>query len=149
MNELTIKRILETDVRTRDAFRGVYSRNELPISAPKSSLYICNTDPNYKPGEHWVAIYIDKDRRAEYFDSFGMLPLFNEFASFLNNNSKSWICNKRVVQDIYSSACGFHCIFYAVHRCVGFSVGSIANMYTNDVVFNDVIVEEFVRNMIV
>ena len=31
MNELTIKRILETDVRTEDAFRGVYSRNELPI----------------------------------------------------------------------------------------------------------------------
>ena len=96
-----------------------------------------------------MAIYIDKDRRAEYFDSFGMLPLFNEFVSFFNYNSKSWICNKRVVQDIYSSVCGFHCIFYAVHRCDGFSVGSIANMYTNDVVINDVIVKEFVRNMIV
>ena len=77
-----------------------------------------------------------------------MLPLFNEFVSFFKNNSKSWICNTRVVQDIYSSSCGFHCIFYAVHRCVGFSVGSIANMYTNDVVFNDVIAEEFVRYMI-
>ena len=77
-----------------------------------------------------------------------MLPLFNEFVLFLNNNSKSWICNKRVVQDIYSCACGFHYIFFAVHRCVGFNVGSIANMYTNDVDFNVVIVEEFVRNMI-
>ena len=147
MNELTIKRILETDSRTRDFFRGVYSRNELPISTPTTSLYVCNKDPNHKPGEHWVAIYIDKNRPGEYFDSFGMSSLFNEFVTFLDNNSKSWTSNNRIVQDVYSSACGFHCIFYAVHRCVGFDVGSIANMYTNDTVFNDAIVEEFVSKM--
>ena len=147
MNELTIKHILESDARARDAFRGVYSRNELPIRAPTTSLYVCNTDPNHKPGEHWVTIYIGNDRRGEYFDSFGMPPLFDEFVTFLNNNTKSWTHNKRVVQDVYSSACGYHCIFYAVHRCVGFDVGSIANMYTNDTVFNDAIVEEFVRKM--
>ena len=76
-----------------------------------------------------------------------MPPLFDEFVTFLNNNTKSWTHNKRVVQDIYSSACGYHCILYAVHRCVGFDVGSIENMYTNDTVFNDAIVEEFVRKM--
>ena len=75
--------------------------------------------------------------------------LFNEFVTFLNNNSKSWICNKKVVQDIYSSACGFHFIFYAVHRYVGFNVGSITNMYTNDVVFNDALVEKFICNTMV
>ena len=73
-----------------------------------------------------------------------MPPLFNEFVIFLDNNSKSWTSNNRIVQDFYSSACEFHCIFYAVHRCVGFDVSSIANMYTNDTVFNDAIVEEFV-----
>ena len=62
MNELTIKRILDTDARTRDAFRGVYSQNELPIRAPTTSLCVCNTDPNHKPGEHWVTIYINNDR---------------------------------------------------------------------------------------
>ena len=46
MNELTIKRILESDVRTKDSFRGVYSRNELPIAAPTTLLYVCNMDPN-------------------------------------------------------------------------------------------------------
>ena len=147
MNELTIKHILANDTRTRDSFRGVYSRNELPITAPTTSLYICNTDPNHKPGEHWVTIYIDNDRRGEYFDSFGMPPLFDEFVTFLNNNTKSWKHNNRVVQDVYSSACGFHCIFYAVHRCVGFDVGSIANMYTDDAVFNDTIVVKFVSKM--
>ena len=99
MNELTIKRILESDARTRDSFRGVYSRNELPIAAPTTSLYVCNTKPNHKPGEHWVTIYIDNNRR-EYFDSFGMPPLFDEFVTFLNHNTKSWTHNKRVVQDV-------------------------------------------------
>ena len=147
MNELTIKRILESDVRTRDSFRGVYSRNELPNAAPTTSLCVCNTDPNHKPGENWVTIYIVNNRREEYFDSFGMSPLFKEFVTFLDNNTKSWTHNKRVVQDMYSSACGYHCIFYAMHRCVGFDVGSIANMFANDTVFNDAIVGEFVRKM--
>ena len=94
-----------------------------------------------------MTIYIGNDRRGEYFDSFGMPPLFDKFVTFLNNNTKSWTHNKRVVLDVYSSACGYHCIFYAVHRCVGFDVGSTANMYTNDTVFNDAIVEEFVRKI--
>ena len=76
-----------------------------------------------------------------------MPPLFDEFVTFLNYNTKSWTLNKRVVQDVYSNACGYHCIFYAAHRCVGFDVSSIANMYTNDSAFNDAIVEEFVRKM--
>ena len=109
MNELQIKHILESDARTRNAFRGVYSQNELPIRAPTKSLYVCNTDPNHKPEEHWVKININNDRR-EYFDSFGMPPLFDEFVTFLNNNTKSWTHNKRVVQDVYSSACGYHYI---------------------------------------
>ena len=83
MNELKIKRILETDSRTRDFFRGFCSRNKLSISTPTISLYVCNTDPIHKPGEHWVTIYIDNDLREEYFDSyFGMPPLFNEFVRF-------------------------------------------------------------------
>ena len=147
MNELTNKHIFKTDARTRDAFRGVYSRNDLPIWTPTTSLYVCNMDPNHKHGEYWMTIYIDNDRRGEYFNSFGMPPYFEELVTFLNNNTKSWTHNKRVVQDAYSSACRYHCIFYAVHRCVGFGVGSIANMCTNDTVFNNAIVEEFVSKV--
>ena len=58
MNELTIKRILDNDTRTKDSFRGVYSRKKLPIVIPTTSLYVCNIDPNHKPDKHWVKIYI-------------------------------------------------------------------------------------------
>jgi hypothetical protein len=93
-----------------------------------------------------VAIYIGNDRRAEFFDSFGMHPTVWHFETFLNENSRYWTHNTKRVQSFYSDACGYHCIFYAVHRCVGFDVNAIANMYTKNNVYNDVVVKEFVRN---
>jgi len=36
-------------------------------------LLVCNTDPSYKPGRHWIAIYIE-DGRGEFFDSIGHRP---------------------------------------------------------------------------
>ena len=66
---------------------------------------------------------------------------------FLDNNKNSRPHNKWVVQDVYSNACGYHCMFYAVHRCVGFDVGSIANMYMNDAVFKDATAGKFFSKM--
>ena len=64
---------VETLIRRfcRDKFQGVYSCDTLP---PKPELLVCNTDPHDKPGTHWIAIYVDKNGRGEYFDSFGMEP---------------------------------------------------------------------------
>jgi hypothetical protein len=55
----------------RGVFQGVYSIDTLP-ETPR--LLVCNTDPSYKPGQHWVALYVDSRRRGEYFDSFGRKP---------------------------------------------------------------------------
>ena len=38
------------------------------------SAYVFNLDPSYKPGVHWVAVYIDRECLPEYFDSFGCPP---------------------------------------------------------------------------
>ena len=144
-----IRRILESDKRTKIAFRGVYAWDDLPIHAPTSSLYVCNTDPSTRPGEHWVAIYIDGLRHAEYFDSFGLHPTVLRLETFLTMNSKCWFHNTKTIQDIFSDACGYHCIFYAVHRCIGFDMNSIVNMYTNDTVFNDAIAKKFLYKHVI
>ena len=107
-----IERILSHDKRTKNFFRGVFAKDELPLQATTSSLYICNTDPSTRGGEHWVAIYFDKKRHGELFDSFGMLrPLEKEFERFLTRNSVSWFRNNKTVQHVLSDACGYHCIF--------------------------------------
>ena len=97
---------------------------------------------------HWVSVYIDHMRRGEYFDSFGMHPTVQHFETFLNNNCTKWLCNTMPIQDVMSDACGYHCVFYAVHRCIGFELNTIINMYTKDVLFNDYIAEAFVRDYV-
>jgi len=139
--------ILTRDKRTKTSFRGVYAKDKLPVRAPTSSLYVCNTDPSTRGGEHWVVIYIDGDRRGEFFDSSGDIrPVEKQFERFLYKNSRTWTRNARAVQHLMSDACGYHCIFFAVNRCVGYSMSSIINMYTPNLMYNDEIVKEFVCN---
>jgi len=50
-------------------FDGLFNSDRLPT---KAILLVCNTDPSYMPGEHWIAIYVDDHGRyGEYFDSLG------------------------------------------------------------------------------
>ena len=144
MNTEEIRILLSEDKRTADAFRGVFASDELPQENEINSLYICNTDPSHEPGEHWIVMYIDENRRADYFDSFGRYPTEKCFENFLDNNSVFWIHNDRPVQDLYSDACGYHYIFFSVHRCVGFDLNSIVNMYTDNLLANDAFVKRFV-----
>jgi hypothetical protein len=144
-----IREILARDKRTRSSFRGVYAKDQLPAQAPTSSLYVCNTDPSTRGGEHWVVIYIDGERRGEFFDSISNVrPIEEQFESFLQRNSVTWTRNARTVQHLMSDTCGYHCVFFAVNRCVGFSMNSIVNMYTANLLHNDKIVMDFVRNYI-
>ena len=56
-------------------FLGVFARNELPSKIPTfPSGLIANTEPNTKPGQHWVAMYfLDVDKK-EFFDSYAFPP---------------------------------------------------------------------------
>ncbi len=145
-----IRDILTMDKRTRLAFRGVYACDQLPSKSPgpTSSLYVCNTDPSTRGGEHWLAIYIDVKRRGEVFDSGGDInPINNEFVRFLELNCNVWTRNARAVQHPLSDACGYHTIFYSVYRCLGYDLDDILHMYTNNLLYNDSIVKEFVCAM--
>ena len=145
-----IKRILACDRRTQTSFRGVYARDELPSQTPTSSLYVCNTDPSTRSGQHWVVIYIDGKRRGEFFDSTGLFrPIELEFEKFLNDNTNCWTRNTKAVQHMMSDACGYHCVFYSVYRCLGFDLNAIINMYSANTMYNDSIVKEFVRDKVI
>ena len=76
MNSKQLHWILSNDKVTSRNFKGVYALDEIKhiqqISFP--SAYVFNLDPSYKPGVHWVAVYIDRKGRPEYFDSFGRPP---------------------------------------------------------------------------
>jgi hypothetical protein len=66
-----IEVLLNADSTCRRVFQGVFSSDMLP---PNHRLLVCNTDPSTRPGQHWIAIYVDENRCGEYFDSFGQSP---------------------------------------------------------------------------
>ena len=146
MNTLEIDSVQGDDLRTAKVFKGIYASDKLLTRASTDSLFVCKTDPSYRPGTHWIVVYIDDKRQTGYFDTFGMAPTVNEIERFLNDNSTEWKYNAEPVQEITSDACGHHCIFLAVHRCIGFDMNSIVNMYITNKSFNDDIVKLFVHD---
>jgi hypothetical protein len=138
MNTTQIERCVRR--MCRDKFQGVFSCDTLP---PKPKLLVCNTDPHDKPGTHWIAIYVDKWGRGEYFDSFGMEPTA-VFKDYMNKHCRYWTFNRKKLQSVLSRFCGHYCCFYCVYRYNGFSMNKIVSMFTKDTTFNDVLVHKFV-----
>ena len=111
MYEQTIYEILSKDVYTKNIFKGVLARNELPTRPEYPSCYVLNTQPRDKPGEHWLAMHFDADRSGYFFDSYGMAPSFYGMQQYMKVNSSKYTWNMRRIQGL-SNFCGFYCIFF-------------------------------------
>ena len=100
MNSGQLRWILPNKKVTSRTFKGVYALDEIEHIKQRSfsSTYVFNLDPSYKPGVHWVAVYIDRKRLAEYFDSFGR-PNKREIKDFLYTYAESWNYNHVTVQE--------------------------------------------------
>ena len=138
MNAIKIERLLANQPN----FQGVFSSDTLP-SRPR--LLVCNTDPSWKPGNHWIAICVDENRVGEYFDSFGRKPS-KEFERYLNTTCIRWVFNKRCLQSRVSATCGYYCTLFIVLKSRGFAMSKIVGMFTNDTGYNDYIVHRFICN---
>ncbi|KAL6423085.1 hypothetical protein ACFW04_010516 [Cataglyphis niger] len=54
---------------------GVYPADRVPRVWTRSTAIVANTDEHNRPGEHWVAFFLDEHGSATYFDSYGISPL--------------------------------------------------------------------------
>jgi hypothetical protein len=138
MNNIDIERILSSNT---DLFRGVFSCDTLPDNRVRG-LIVCNTDPHDKPGEHWIAMFVDPDH-GEYFDSFGRSPT-KVFKDFMNRNCSHWIFNDKQLQSICSRFCGHYCVYYCLLKSRGLDLRRIVSSLTDDTGFNDVLVHAFI-----
>jgi nitrogenase subunit NifH len=43
-----------------DVFCGVFASDMIPQMSKYPAAIVCNTDPHDKPGQHWIAMYIDE-----------------------------------------------------------------------------------------
>ena len=113
-------------------FLDVFASNELPskiLSYP--SGLIDNTDPNNKPGQHWVAMFLEEDKE-ELFDSYGLPPNFNtdHFTKFLAYHPADTERNVGTLQALNSNVCGYYCLFYLFRRSRGQDFKSIVKRFS-------------------
>ena len=78
MNTLEITQCLKKDPYAKAIFKQVVPRDKLP-NVPRlgyPSAFVINTQPSNMRGEHWLAVYYDKQGFCTFFDSYGMRPSF-------------------------------------------------------------------------
>lgn len=99
-------------------------------------LLVCNTSTSDRPGEHWVAICIDKHQRGEFFDSLGMPPIVYGLGECMKH-AKQWMFNDVKIQGDFSSVCGYYVIGYLRSKMQGFTMSAYLSLFSNDYALND------------
>lgn len=110
---------------------------------------VINTDEHYKPGQHWVATYIDLDRGQVYFfDSVGDIPE-KRVRRFLARNVKYLMTAKNisfddidiryndVVHQKGNTECGVYSINFIVRLLNGISFDHITSKRLSDKEVNE------------
>ena len=121
-------------------FNGVYSRNNLPKI--KDGAYVINLDEFKSIGTHWIALYVNGNNNAIYFNSFGV--------EYIPKAIKKFIGNKNIITNIYriqaydSIMSGSFCIGFIDFMLKGKSLLEYTNLFSpNEYKKNDKIILKY------
>ena len=146
MSWLTTKELIEKVKRNADgatlaAFHGVFPIDELPFAVPHYPFFmIVNTQSHNLPGEHWISVFIDANRRGDIFDSFA-LPLSNVLIRWMNRFTRSFTSNRFTYQHPFSASCGAFTLYFILHRL--HNSDCMTEAFTTDVVINEQLIHHF------
>jgi len=136
MFENTIEDILEKDPITKDIFKGVYARDELPNPIKSyPNCFIFNNKPRSNAGEHWLAVFFNSDKTCYFFDSYGMNPSFYGLTNYLKSNCKKINYNQKRLQGD-SDLCGFYCIAFLYFKSRN-KLKEFFDIFSNNLLKND------------
>lgn len=137
MDTIQLTKAMVRNKHTRKDFQGVFPSDKLPKKLKKPALLIVNTDDSTKAGSHWVAIFVPKKGRPEYFDSIGNEPSDPQFLQFLRRNGSNFIYNDKRIQSMFSETCGNFCAIYLLYRAKKLSILKFMQHFTDDYEQND------------
>ena len=90
MNTIQINQIMKNDKHTKKIYLGTFARDQLPVIIKYPACLIFNNQTSNQQGEHWIALYFNKKKHAEFFDSFGNSPKLYNLDKYLQNCSKNY-----------------------------------------------------------
>lgn len=144
MNSKQIYSALRSHPVTTKQFIGIYPSDQLPDTVPWPCALVVNTDPHDKPGQHWVAIYVDQDGNADYFDSYGQDINTKSILDFVKMNSTDCSVNDKQLQAPLTSVCGQYCIYFVLMRCMKRPMYYIVRLF-KDRFISDAFITEFIN----
>ena len=149
--ERAVQRCADSDV-LRHAFRSIYPHIQLPILRLNTKrlpvVLIVNTDTHNLPGQHWISIYIDRNRKGELFDSLANPPS-THIERFLNRYCTTWVRNRCVYQPSYSSYCGVYVLLHVLRRAHYPTFKRFCASYFTDIpIVNDLLMRDYYNHHI-
>lgn len=147
MNTVTVCRFACSDPVIHRGFGGVYASDCLPSGKSHYSSFIVNLDPHMLAGSHWVAIYFYNNKKACYFDSYGLPPSNKNILRFLKRNTHVIFYNKVCFQEKFTMTCGHFCLYFLFKhaRCLELNDLSLSNMKINERFIKKFIRQKFKR----
>ena len=131
MNTTQINDILESDEYTRSAYRGTLARDEFVEGEILHGWYVCNLDNSDRGGSHWVAIEVPRSGSVQYFDSYGIQPLYRDLSlRLMTLGSKEVRYSTTELQSIDTTVCGFYCIVFILLAARGYDMQGILDILT-------------------
>ena len=145
MNTAEINQVMNSMQTTKHNYMGTFPSDKLPVPTRFPSCFIANLDSSNQPGSHWVAVYLTKTGKAEFYDTYARQPppIFKEY---LESNFSVLRINQRQTQSFGTSVCGQHCIYFLYHRCCGRKMDTILLSLRKDTVDNDISVCDWVNS---
>jgi hypothetical protein len=135
------------DVKTREAFYGVYPIDELPKFIPHVPIFlVVNTHTHNLEGEHWKTIFINKDRWGEVFDSLAQ-PMNDLLIRWMNRFTYRWKTNHKIYQHARSTTCGAFALYYILKRLDSPSWNSFLQSFTRSLHDNECFVRSFYKEL--
>ncbi len=107
MNRLSDRDILEILNSYNIKINGIYQKDKIPNKIPEGFLIVNLQSSVDGRGTHWCALYHSKECDL-YYDAFGFISP----EAIEDKIKKSYYYNKRDIQNINSSSCGFYCIAF-------------------------------------
>ena len=116
----------------------------MPEKLKYPSGLILNNQKSNEPGEHWIAIYFDKPKKCEFFDSFGNISNYYNLQNYLKKVSKGHkTFNKKKLKSDYSF-CGYYCILFLLFKARCFSLKKFLS-YFMDSHSNDILLKNLIK----
>lgn len=126
---------------------GVYPADRVPRVWTRSTAIVANTDEHNRPGEHWVAFFLDEHGTGTYFDSYGIPPLDSGFLLRLRRNSTIHRWNTQQLQGIFSQTCGQYSCVFLYYMCIGYDLNQFLTLFTENCEYNDRLIVHLFRKI--